>query len=65
MVYEALNHLLHPALTGHVQWGRELPAILPWPGGAVDVSTIANEEAGSGCVFQQDGTVEESQCGAV
>ena len=65
MVHEALDHLIEPYITGHVQGRGELSSALPRPGGAVHISTVADEEAGSGRVIQQDGTVEEGQCGAV
>ena len=65
VVHEALDHLTEPYITGHVQGRGELSSALPWPRGAVHISTVADEEAGSGCVLQQDGPVEEGQCGAV
>ena len=65
VVHEALDHLVQPYLTGHMQWRGELSPVFPRPGGAVHISTIADEEAGSGCVLQQDGTVEEGQGGAI
>ena len=34
-------------------------------GGAVDVRTVPDEEASSGCVFQQDGSMEECPCVAI
>lgn len=62
---QALNDLPHSSLTSHVQWWGEVTVGRAGTSGAVDVCAGLDEEAGSGCVVEEDGSVEESEGEAV
>lgn len=78
MVHQAPHHILQTPLTPHVQWrGEQLLNWRAWlalsaitgavtrSGGTVDVGTVLDEEASCFGVPEENGSVQESQCGSI
>ena len=65
MFQKTLDHVGHPSLTGQVQGREEHAQRGPRSCGTVDIASILHQEAGGGCVVEEDGSVEEGQLNSV